>query len=247
MILLLKKLLDNKMPSGHIYLVIIYGENYKIYKIGKSIQIDIRIKSYNCSKPLNITNSNDIDYDESELIKIFNENCTLYKGREYFTGESDEFMLKLFLNYFINKKCETKTIIDKKIQEVKEVPEVTEVKEVQEIQEVPEVILNNLEDRTCTNCNKIFIYPTELRKHFKNTICCKKSDEDIKDFFIQIKINKQEQDKNRKHKCNNCNTIFVQKCTLTRHMKNSKCNKDHKEKIIKIKILQKQIDELNKT
>ena len=104
----------------------------------------------------------------------------------------------------------------------------------------------NIEDRTCNNCDKIFIYPSELKKHFKHTICCKKNDKDIKDFFMQIKKNKQEYNKNIQHKCDKCNTIFVQKCTLTRHINSSKCNKENKEKIIIIKVLQKQIDELNK-
>ena len=99
-------------------------------------------------------------------------------------------------------------------------------------------------DRTCTKCNKIFIYPSELKKHFKNTIFCKKNSEDIKQFFIQIKLNKQEQNKNKKYKCDNCNTIFVQKCSLTRHINTSKCNKEHQERQKQIELLQKQIADL---
>ena len=101
-----------------------------------------------------------------------------------------------------------------------------------------------MEDRTCTNCDKIFIYPSELKKHFKHTICCKKSDEDIKEFFIQIKINKQEKNKNRQYICCNCNVIFLQKCTLTRHINTSKCNKEQNARQTQIELLQKQIDEL---
>ena len=101
-----------------------------------------------------------------------------------------------------------------------------------------------MEDRTCTNCDKTFIYPSELKKHFKHTICCKKSDDDIKDFFIQIKINKKKQNKNIKLKCDNCNTLFVQKSTLTRHLNTSKCNKEKQERQTQIELLQKQIDKL---
>ena len=102
-----------------------------------------------------------------------------------------------------------------------------------------------MEDRTCTNCDKIFIYPSELRKHFAKTICCRKSDEDIEQFFIQIKIDKQEKNKiNSIFKCEKCNTTFVQKCTLTRHINTSKCNKEQYERKKQIELLQKQIDEL---
>jgi hypothetical protein len=98
-------------------------------------------------------------------------------------------------------------------------------------------------DRTCTKCNKIFIYPSELKKHLKYTINCKKSNEEINNFFSQIKQNKEENKKNG-FMCNKCNSIFVQKCTLTRHINTSKCNKEQFERKKQIELLQKQIDQL---
>jgi hypothetical protein len=203
------------MSKGHIYLVNMADLiNNVYYKIGKSININKRIKKYDYGNIINFMKSDNIDYDESQLLKIFNKNCTLDKGREYFKCESDEFILELFINYFVNKikknkKGKKSNIKKEKITEIQEVQEVQEVQDVQEDQEEEFYIdylvnedINNMEDRTCTNCDKTFIYPSELKKHFKN-----------------IKL-----------KCNNCNTLFVQKSSLTRHMNTSKCNKENKER-----------------
>jgi hypothetical protein len=90
--------------KGYIYLIKMCDtKNRTIYKIGKSINFYRRYKGYNYAEILTFIISNDMDNDEIEIIKIFNSNCKLDKGREFFIAKNDDFVLKLFLDYFSNK------------------------------------------------------------------------------------------------------------------------------------------------
>ena len=236
------------MTSGHIYLVNMADLIKNVYyKIGKSINVDKRIKKYDYANIVSIVKSDNIDYDESELLKIFNKNCTLDKGREYFTGESDEFMLKLFIDYFINKKCESKTIKVKKgkevpevqeVQEVKEVqkvpegqevPEVPEVSEVPEVQEVNEIIKNTI---VCPNMNcKIkFKFNSLLKKHLNNSYHCSKDINDIDEYILNNKNNKSLKII-KCIKCIKCNITYTRQSSLNRHINNSICYDDKKNNL----------------
>ena len=91
--------------AGQIYLILMCNtlKDY-IYKVGRSINFYDRNRHHHFSNLLNVIHSDDMEYDESEILKIFNKNCKLIKGREFFENENgDNFVLKLFLNYFINK------------------------------------------------------------------------------------------------------------------------------------------------
>ena len=62
------------MTKGHIYLVNMADLiNNVYYKIGKSINLNKRIKKYDYGNIVSIMKSDNIDYDESELLKITNQ------------------------------------------------------------------------------------------------------------------------------------------------------------------------------
>ena len=81
-------------------------------------------------------------------------------------------------------------------------------------------------DRTCPTCSHIFKFPSDLKKHFKNSFHCTKNNDDIEIYFnINTNVNNIASNTNNEYKCNKCNTYFSQKCTLTRHYNHSKCGK----------------------
>jgi len=74
-----------------------------------------------------------------------------------------------------------------------------------------------MSDRTCTKCSHVFKYPSMLKIHFKTSYHCLLTDEQIYAFFNpNINI----------IKCNICSQVFSQKCSLYRHQRNVKCNKN---------------------
>ena len=74
-------------------------------------------------------------------------------------------------------------------------------------------------DRNCINCTRVFTYPSDLKKHFKNSFHCKKTDTEIEEYFANIKNNIIIIE------CNYCNKEFSRKDSLNRHLKNSQCSK----------------------
>ena len=147
--------------KGYIYLLKLGDTNNRIiYKVEKSI--NVYKKKNNYAEILIFIISNDITNDENEIIKLFNINCKLDKGRKFFLAQNDLFVLNLFLNYFINKNNS-------------------------EINESSEIIKCN---KTCPTCKTIFKYPSRLKIHLETTIHCKKTPEFIKNYFLTIKKQK---------------------------------------------------------
>ena len=93
---------DNIPIKGHIYLLKMYDTFYDVlvYKVGKSINIDKICESNPFTKLLTFIISDNITHDKFEIINLFNMNCTLHKGRDFFTAPDDDFVLRLFLSYF---------------------------------------------------------------------------------------------------------------------------------------------------
>ena len=88
--------------KGHIYLLKMYDttENVLVYKVGKSINIEKIYELHPFTKLLIFNSSDNITHDKFEIINIFNMNCTLHKGRDFFTAPDDNFVLRLFSSYF---------------------------------------------------------------------------------------------------------------------------------------------------
>jgi len=248
--------------AGQIYLILMCNtlKDY-IYKVGRSINFYERKKNYNYVKILNVIDSDDIVYDESEIIKIFNKNCKLDKGREFFSTTNDsDFVLNIFLDYFINKiKINTEnknlnitnennisnidTIIDENIDTINNII----------IKENTDTIINNDNlqiEYICSNinCKKVFTYKSHLKLHLENSYHCNQTIDNI-DEYIEEKIkNKKLQNNNiiKEYKCINCNKSYANNFTLSRHQNTSKCNKELYDKKIQLKLLQSQVDDLSK-
>ena len=94
--------------KGHIYILKMFDiiNNITIYKVCKSINFYKRYLEYTRTNYAHIViamNSYDIDTDKIEIIKLFNQNCTLDKGRDYFQIIDNDLAVNLFLGYFSNQ------------------------------------------------------------------------------------------------------------------------------------------------
>lgn len=98
-----------------LYLIQDYNDlGTNIYKIGKTTQdYSSRLKGYpKGTRTFRIIEVDNCEKRESELIKIFNDKFTLYRGREYFTGNITD-MINVFTNFcdkFIHLLESNKTI-----------------------------------------------------------------------------------------------------------------------------------------
>jgi len=81
-------------------------------------------------------------------------------------------------------------------------------------------------DRTCPKCNLKFKFPSILKTHVKNSFHCLMSNEDIEEYINKNSITKKQ--KSSIIKCVNCNLVFSQLSSLTRHNKETKCGKLNK-------------------
>ena len=77
-------------------------------------------------------------------------------------------------------------------------------------------------DRTCPKCQKIFDFPSVLRKHVQNSFHCLMPDEDIDKY---ISDNKKIPITYVEYKCSKCERTFGYKHTYMRHIETTKCGK----------------------
>lgn len=185
--------------KGCIYLLKLCDTNQRIiYKVGKSINFYKRFSKYNYAEILMFITSDDITQDENEIINIFNINCKLDKGREFFLAKDDCFVLNLFINYFNtknNRNMITSNIVvntDNRIIEIEN--SINTIENISIDNMVIEHIENatdnntNIVDYVCPNinCNKKFNYCSYLKKHLLNSYHCNKSIDNINLYFIEI-------------------------------------------------------------
>jgi hypothetical protein len=186
-----------------------------IYKLGRSHTLDNRIIQYpKRSKILFIMNCEDSIIFEKYLIKLFKKKFiqkTEY-GTEYFEGDKDDMIREIF-NYIDNKKC-IKNDVKKDINNSVKKDIKKDIKDVKKN-------VKNVKDRTCPKCETKFEYPSLLKRHFTISSRCTISNEEIELFFNPI-INSIS--------CNTCNKTFTRKCSLQRHLSNSKCKRNQVSK-----------------
>jgi hypothetical protein len=234
---------DNSPVEGYIYLLKMCDTNRRIiYKPGKSINFYKRFKKYYYAEILTFIVSDDITKDENEIIKLFNNNCKLDTGREFFLAKDDNFVLKLFMDYFsskIDRSIETSNsitsvnnIVSEPIVTENIVPENTDTDIETVIEPVVEPVVDIIIEYICPNinCNKKFDYCSYLKKHLVNSYHCNKTIENIDSYILEIKeineIKKTNIVKTLKvYKCSNCKHNYQNNFTLHRHMNNSKCTK----------------------
>ena len=77
-------------------------------------------------------------------------------------------------------------------------------------------------DKTCPKCLTVYKYPHMLKQHFTNTYHCKKTTDEIKEFFILNKVKKN----NDLYKCSKCSKDFPNIKSLKRHSKETVCGKN---------------------
>ena len=75
------------------------------------------------------------------------------------------------------------------------------------------------------NCNKEFIYISELKRHLNNSYHCGKDITDIDLYIFDKKTTKKTEEKT----CIYCDITYSKKSSLDRHIKNSKCAVEFKE------------------
>jgi hypothetical protein len=216
--------------------------NEIIYKIGRSYDLDVRIRQYpKKSKIIFAINCENSLLCERELMKIFKSKFIqkLDYGTEYFEGDKKE-MIKEIYNYIdkmnIKKKKDNKEKKKKEIKKIKEKKEKHE-KEVKENKDIIEntiieneiieneiiknekveiIKINKKYNTTCPKCKYTFEYPSRLKRHFALSSRCSISNEEI-ELFFNPRVNSI--------KCDICNKDFSRKDSLNRHIKNSKCDK----------------------
>ena len=246
---------DNIPTKGYIYLLKMCDTSHRtIYKPGKSVNFYKRYKEYNYAEILTFIISDDITKDENEIIKIFNINCKLDTGREFFLAKDDNFVLKLFMDYFMNKinrNIEGSEVIEPVVIE----PVIVEPVIVEPVIVEPLVIIehvvestNTIEtienrkilERTCPTCKKEFNFASRLKSHLETTIHCKKTDSEIAIFFKKF-------EKISNFKCDICNYKYTKRQNLQRHIEHSSCKNiiEQRKLLIQLETIKLQISNLS--
>ena len=230
---------------GYIYLLKLCDTNHRIiYKPGKCINFYKRYKKYNYAEILTFIVSDNITNDENEILNIFNINCKLDTGREFFLAKDDNFVLKLFMDYFSNKINRTIEISNSNsnnvvvtdnvvIEPVIIEPLVVEPLVVEPLvtdNVVIENVINTIIEYICPNknCNKKFNYCSYLKKHLVYSYHCNKTIENIDSYISEIKEIKEIKKTNivkiiKEYKCDNCKNNYRNNFTLQRHINKSNC------------------------
>ena len=212
--------------------------NENVYKLGRSIHLDNRVKQYpNGSNTLLMLNCNNSIACEKYLINLFKTKFTqkTYYGTEYFEGDK-KMMIREIIKYItsvydkedaedkvnnnaesvvevvalVSGKCDEKG--DGKVKKDKE--KVVKDKVVKEKVVKDKIVKEKV--NSCKKCNKIFQYPSLLKRHFKLSSRCSITDDEINLFFNPKVVS---------IKCNKCDKDFTRKTSLLRHQSNIKCNK----------------------
>ena len=254
---------DNIPTKGYIYLLKMCDTKRRIiYKPGKSINFYKRFQNYNFAEILIFIASNNITHDENEIIKLFKINCKLDTGREFFLAKDENFVVKLFMDYFSSKITRSIDISNRTVNNITSTNVVVEPEVFEAVVVVPvadpvvvaepapvvesttttiETIENNkILERTCPNCKKEFNFASRLKAHLETTIHCKKTDAEITKFFKKF-------EKISNFKCDICNSKYTKRQNLQRHIEHSECKKfiEQKKLLKQLETIKLQISNLS--
>ena len=139
--------------------------NKNIYKIGRSFNLNKRMKQYpkESNLILLVECCNSVKC-EAELLKIFRKEFKESKkyGNEYFEGDKEK-MKKLIFNY-----------IEKETEDV--------IKEKEKVMKEKEIVNN----KTCSKCKTEFKYIGNLKRHLLKSTNCKISIEEVDNIITNI-------------------------------------------------------------
>lgn len=151
---------------GIIYLLKMCDTSNKcIYKVGRTINFDNRLKNYNYCDILTLIRSNNIVEDEKQIINKFNKECKLDKGNEFFTHADENFVMSLFMNYFNNKHQKLNIKMYYSSNEI-------EYKTYKD-----SLLGNNLPNRSDPTCEFYYLTDSQVKKFLK-----------IKQYGLNLKI-----------------------------------------------------------
>ena len=143
--------------------------NKNIYKIGRSFNLNKRMKQYpkESNLILLVECCNSVKC-EAELLKIFRKQFIESKkyGNEYFEGDKEK-MKKLIFNY-----------IEKETEDV-----IKEKEKIMKQKEKEKEIVNN---KTCSKCKTEFKYIGNLKRHLLKSTNCKISIEEVDNIIEKI-------------------------------------------------------------
>ena len=189
-----------------------------IYKFGRSFTVSNRVKQYpqNSNVEFMMSCNNSVEC-EKEILKLFRKKfkqASLY-GSEYFEGDK-HLMIEIIFNYINGKYNIVKPVIEQIIEPIIELI----IEPINNIKNIRNIEINNTNICPNINCNKKFMYISELKRHLTKSYHCGKNITDIDLYILQKKNTKKIEDK----KCIHCNTTYSKKSCLDRHIKNSKCS-----------------------
>jgi hypothetical protein len=215
--------------------------NENVYKLGRSLHLDIRVKQYpNGSNTLLMLNCNNSIVCEKYLINLFKTKFIqkTYYGTEYFEGDK-KIMIKEIINYInivydeedaadfeIVKNSEKVEKIknSKKVEKVEKVEIVEIVKNSEKVEKIKKLKEKNIKtkikdksERTCPKCKIEFKFQSMLKTHFTRSYHCLLTEEEINIYFNNSN--------NNINKCIKCNKKLNNIQAYKRHLKETKCGK----------------------
>ena len=211
-----------------------YNTNQPIFKLGRSHNLDNRIKQYpKGSKIICMINCiNSILY-EKQLLSLFKDKFIqkLEYGSEYFEGDKNTMIREIFK--FIDKMMKEEEDAGKVKEAAGKVKEATgKVKEAGKVKKaagkVKEEAAGKVKEagkvkddkKICPKCNYDFKYLSLLKRHLKTSVRCISTDEYIDNHILTYNINKDSL-----FICTGCNKNFKYNTSLYKHIRISKCGK----------------------
>ena len=230
-----------------------YNSKQEIYKIGRSHDLDTRVKTYpKGSQTIFLLSCKNSISCEKQLIEIFKTKFkhANYYGNEYFEGSKED-MLKIMLEFVyknlindineknnnlirnnilvvndvvVNDAVVNDVVVSNVIVNNLDVNNVAITNVVVNDVAISDVAVNKNNYRTCPKCNYIFPFPSRLKNHFQISTHCKISNTEIDLFFNNLNNNTNNNTNNETiYKCVKCNNTYLNKYTLKKHQNVTKC------------------------
>ena len=212
--------------------------NKNIYKIGRSNNIECRIRTYpKGSNVLFIMKCKNSTFCEDNLIRLFKKKFiqNKYYGNEFFEGDEDLMIDEIYKYLSIHNKANAK---DKaKINDIinnifndnandnandninnNNVNVNVNANAIVNANVNDIVKVNTSNNTICPNCKTKFKFPSLLKVHFRKAYHCLLSEDKIDAFFNKCSI--------KYNQCSKCKKQFTNRQAHLRHNRETKCGKN---------------------